>query len=57
LDWSWVSLDGCMTKAPLGGEKDRQKPHRPRQKRGQAQRAGRGRRHPGGLGRGRRQPA
>jgi putative transposase len=20
IDWSWLSLDGCMTKAPLGGE-------------------------------------
>jgi putative transposase len=27
LDWDWLSMDGCMTKAPLGGEKDRQKPH------------------------------
>ena len=37
LDWDWLSLDGCMTKAPLGGEKDGQKPHRSRQARGQAQ--------------------
>lgn len=22
LDWSWVSMDGAMTKAPLGGEKN-----------------------------------
>ena len=21
LDWSWLSMDGAMTKAPLGGEK------------------------------------
>src|SRR5688572_1329109 len=21
LDWSWLSMDGCMTKAPLGGGK------------------------------------
>src|SRR5437879_5432545 len=20
IDWSWLSMDGCMTKAPLGGE-------------------------------------
>lgn len=33
IDWSWLSMDGAMTKAPLGGEKHRQKPHRPRQKR------------------------
>jgi putative transposase len=31
LDWSFVSVDGCMTKAPLGGEKNRAQPHRPRQ--------------------------
>ena len=31
IDWSWLSMDGCMTKAPLGGEKDRQKPDRSRQ--------------------------
>ena len=36
LDWKWQSMDGAMTKAPLGGEKDRQKPHRPGKKRGQA---------------------
>jgi transposase len=23
LDWSWQSMDGAMTKAPLGGEKNR----------------------------------
>ena len=22
IDWSWLSMDGAMTKAPLGGEKD-----------------------------------
>jgi len=56
IDWSWVSLDGCMTKAPLGGEKDGQKPDRSRQERGQAQPTGRRRRHSSGLGCGRRQP-
>jgi len=56
IDWEWLSLDGCMTKAPLGGEKDGQKPDRSRQERGQAQSAGRGRRAPSGVGRGRRQP-
>ena len=35
IDWSWLSLDGCMTKAPLGGEKDGEKPHRSRQEGGQ----------------------
>lgn len=29
LDWSWLSLDGAMTKAPLGGGKTRAQPHRP----------------------------
>lgn len=28
IDWQWQSLDGAMTKAPLGGEKNREKPHR-----------------------------
>jgi len=56
IDWSWLSMDGCMTKAPLGGEKDRQKPHRPGQARRQAQPAGGGRRPAGRVGGGRRQP-
>jgi transposase len=35
IDWEWQSLDGAMTKAPLGGEKNREKPHRSRQARRQ----------------------
>ena len=35
IDWQWQSLDGAMTKAPLGGEKDGEKPHRSRQTRRQ----------------------
>lgn len=31
IQWQWQSIDGAMTKAPLGGEKNRQEPHRPRQ--------------------------
>jgi len=27
IAWRWQSLDGATTKAPLGGEKNRQKPH------------------------------
>lgn len=27
IDWAWSSMDGAMTKAPLGGEKNRPKPH------------------------------
>ena len=32
IDWSWQSMDGAMTKAPLGGEKNRAKPYRSGQK-------------------------
>jgi putative transposase len=42
VDWSWLSMDGAMTKAPLGGEKDGPKPYRPRQRRRQTERADRG---------------
>jgi putative transposase len=31
IDWEWLSMDGAMTKAPLGGEKNRPQSHRPRQ--------------------------
>ncbi len=31
IDWQWQSLDGAMTKAPLGGEKNREKPDRSKQ--------------------------
>ena len=37
VDWTWLSLDGALSKAPLGGEKNRSESHRPRQSRGQAQ--------------------
>lgn len=37
IDWNWLSMDGAMTKAPLGGEKDRSQSHRPRQTGCQAQ--------------------
>jgi putative transposase len=37
LDWSWLSLEGAMTKAPLGGEKHRAQSHGPGQKRRQPQ--------------------
>jgi hypothetical protein len=29
IKWEWQSLDGAMTKAPLGGEKKRTKSNRP----------------------------
>ena len=41
IDWRWLAMDGAMTKAPLGGEKNRPQPHPPRQRRHPAQRAGR----------------
>ena len=57
IDWSWLSMDGAMSKAPLGGEKNRAQSHRPGQKGGQAQSADRGTRGARGLGRGRGQSA
>lgn len=27
IDWNWLSMDGAITKAPLGGEKDGAQPH------------------------------
>jgi transposase len=36
IDWKWQSMDGAMTKSPLGGEKNRQKPDRSWQARRQA---------------------
>jgi putative transposase len=35
IDWEWQSVDGAMTKAPLGGEKNREKPDRSWQTRSQ----------------------
>lgn len=31
IDWKWQSMDGAMTKSPLGGKKNREKPDRSRQ--------------------------
>jgi putative transposase len=42
IDWQWLSMDGAMTKAPLGGENDRPQSDRPRQARRQTQPADRG---------------
>lgn len=53
LNWSWLSLDGAMTKAPLGGGKNRQKPHGSGQIRHEAKPAGGGRRRAGRTGCGR----
>jgi transposase len=56
IDWSWLSMDGAMTKAPLGGEKNRAKSYGSGQKRGQTQSGDRGQRHSLGGGRRRGQP-
>lgn len=56
LEWEWLALDGTLTKAPLGGEKNRPQPHGPGQKRHQAQSAYRRPGHPLGPRRGGRQP-
>jgi transposase len=37
LDWNWLSMDGAMTKAPLGGEKKRAQSHGSSKKWGQAE--------------------
>ena len=29
LDWNWLSMDGAITKSPLGGEKNRSQSHGP----------------------------
>lgn len=42
IDWTWLSMDGAMTKAPLGGEKHGPKPYRPRQRRRETMRDDRG---------------
>jgi putative transposase len=57
VDWRWLSMDGAMTKAPLGGEKNGRQPHRSRQARGQTQPADRGPRRAAGARGSRRQSA
>lgn len=57
IQWNWQSIDGAMTKAPLGGEKNRAQPHRSGQTRNQTIVAYRWRRRPVGSGRQRRQYA
>jgi len=56
LGWDWQSMDGAMTKAPLGGEKIGAEPHRSGEKGRQTQRADRGPRGTGRAGGGGRQP-
>ncbi len=57
IDWSWCSLDGAMTKAPLGGKKNRSQSYRPRQRRRQAQPSGGGEGNSPGRRGGRGEPA
>jgi transposase len=55
IDWDWLSADGAMTKAPLGGKKNRPEPHGSGQTRRQAQLVDRGARRPDRSGSGGRQ--
>lgn len=48
IDWQWQSLDGALTKAPLGGEKNRPQPDRSGQAGGEAVGPGRRRRRAAG---------
>jgi transposase len=50
IQWDWQALDGAMTKAPLGGEKNREKPDRSSQAGYEALLARRRRRRPAGAG-------
>ncbi len=56
LDWNWLSMDGAMTKAPLGGEKYGSEPHGSGQERRQAEPVDRGPRRADWPRRRRRQP-
>ena len=56
IDWSWLSMDGAMTKAPLAGEKNRAQPDGPQQAGHQTLVAGGGQRRTGGFMRRRREP-
>lgn len=55
IDWSWLSMDGSMVKAPLGGEGTGPNPTDRGKKRNQAKPLGRRKRNPVGLGSGWRQ--
>ena len=57
IQWRWQSLDGSSTKAPLGGEKNREESHRSGQVGGQAFGADRWSGRASGPGRRRRQCA
>ena len=57
LDWHWLSMDGVMSKAPLGGGKNRAQSHGSGQTGRQTERADRGARSAYRLGRRGRQSA
>ncbi len=57
IQWEWQCIDGAMSKAPLGGEKNRAESHRSGQVGHEALRAYRWRRCPAGSGGQRRQHA
>ena len=42
IDWKWLSMDGAMVKAPLGGKKNRTQSHGSGQERGETERTDRG---------------
>jgi len=56
IGWRWQSLDGAMTKAPLGGGKKRPESHRPGQTWRQTQPSDRRQRRPDRIGPRGRQP-
>lgn len=56
IAWLWQAVDGAMTKAPLGGKRDRAEPDRPSQAGHQAQPVDRRAGGAAGGGRGGRQP-
>jgi putative transposase len=57
LNWEGQAMDGAMTKAPLGGEKHGQEPHRPGEGGGETEPPHRRQRHAAGGGGGRGEPA
>jgi transposase len=57
IGWDWLSMDGAMSKAPLGGEKNRAQSYGSRQRRHQAKPAHGGRGHTAQCGGGRRASA
>jgi len=57
IGWRWQAMDGAMTKAPLGGEKNRAESDRPRKNRDETQHPDRAKRNSDRRGGHRREPA